>query len=99
LSVLYFYRRIFCTGKAGLFDYVSKVMIGLTIAWTISFFFALLFRCGTSFYAAWGSINEFRTKCLFMEIQDGLGISDFLFDCIILALPIPKVCNRVDGSA
>lgn len=71
-------------------------MIGLTVAWTISFFFALLFKCGTSFYAAWGNIIEFKTKCLFIGLQNGLAISDFLFDFIILALPIPKVFNGIE---
>lgn len=67
-------------------------MIGLTIAWSISLFLALLFKCGTSFYAQWGSIQDLETKCRHVfAIEDGLVISDFLFDLLILLLPIPMV--------
>lgn len=92
LSVLFFYRRIFCTIQGGAFDHINKIMIVISIAWMVAFFFSHLFSCGTSFYAQWGSIEDTLVHCkgsLLME--NAFGISDFVTDAMVLVLPIPKV--------
>ena len=48
LSVLFFYRRIF---RGKVFEIMSWTMIGIMGIWIISFFFAVLFRCGTNYQA------------------------------------------------
>ncbi|KAL8827401.1 MAG: hypothetical protein Q9170_007031 [Blastenia crenularia] len=92
LSFLFFYRRIFCTVKASVFGRVTQTMIGLTIVWTVAFFIASTLRCGRHFNAAFGSKEDVSAKCgpIFV-IEDSLAISDFLFDVIIILMPIPNV--------
>ena len=54
LSVLFFYRRIFCTSKSGLFNPLSQTMVALTSLWTVTVIIGLVFGCDTVFYALWG---------------------------------------------
>ncbi|KAL9604141.1 MAG: hypothetical protein Q9219_000729 [cf. Caloplaca sp. 3 TL-2023] len=100
LSFLYFYRRIFCQVKPSIFDRITQVMIGLTVAWTVGFCIASLLRCGKHFTAAFGSKKDVSTKChSIFAIEDSLAISDFLFDLIIILMPIPKVgSTRLAGQ-
>lgn len=94
LSILYFYRRIFCVVKGDIFDWINKIVVVITIAWSVSFFFAILFSCGTSFYAQWGSIEDTMKHCkIGMPLQNGYGISDFILDVFVLIMPIPKACE------
>ena len=93
LSVLLLYRRIFCARNSqGIFDISIRVMIWVTILWTLSFFFACLFSCGLKFGAAWGSTNEMIQYCVNMT-RFGLGFagSDFGSDIMISVMPLPMV--------
>lgn len=100
LSILFFYRRVFYTGKAGVFDLATKVSIATVTLWTIGFFLALLLTCGTNIPANWGDVAALQLTCgepLF-TIEDGLGISDFILDLLILVLPILKVGSNAPLS-
>ncbi|MCJ1314646.1 hypothetical protein MMC25_008328 [Agyrium rufum] len=93
LSFVYFYRRIFVTGRTSNTRYgvVTIVAIVMILAWMTSFFFAFIFDCGTQFSAHW-TVALLRTKCdKGLEAELGLAISDFLTDLIVLVLPIPMV--------
>ncbi len=90
LSVLFFYRRIF---RGKIFDISTKVMMGIVIAWTLSFFFAFLFTCGTNFGANWSTLKALLTQCHAQHTyQLAMAISDVLTDGLILVIPIPLVC-------
>ena len=89
LSVLFFYRRIF-RGKA--FDICTKIMIGLVCIWTISFFFVVMFQCGTKFFALWSNLFNNFTYCLDdLVFLKSNSISDIVTDVLILAIPAPMV--------
>ena len=90
LSVLFFYRRIF-RGKT--FDYYSRGMITIVGAWTIAFFFTVLFECGTKFEYLWSTLLNLLTHCTndLMYLK-AYAISDVITDGLILATPIPIVC-------
>ena len=89
LSVLFFYRRIF-RGKT--FDYYSRGMITIVGAWTIAFFFTVLFECGTKFEYLWSTLLNLLTHCTndLMYLK-AYAISDVITDGLILATPIPIV--------
>ena len=92
LSVLFFYRRIFCIVKTGILHYLTILGIVLVSAWSVAFFFAFLLECGTSIDAHWGSIIESQSKCNdTFAIELGLAISDFIMDFLLLVLPLPTV--------
>ena len=42
LSILYYYKRIFVTPS---FQIQANIMLGISIAWLIAFFFAVFFEC------------------------------------------------------
>ncbi|KAI3323419.1 hypothetical protein HD806DRAFT_85811 [Xylariaceae sp. AK1471] len=85
LSVLYLYRRIFVTP---LFNLLSMTLIILIGIWTIGFFFAYVFSCGTRFWANWAPLAIFLENCFdTTPYFYALAISDVLTDGLILALP------------
>lgn len=89
LSVLFFYRRIF---KGKIFDICTYVMICIVVAWTLSFFFAFLFQCGTNFGANWSTLKALLTQCHAQHTyQLAMAVSDVLTDGLILLIPIPLV--------
>ena len=92
LSILFFYRRIFCTNKKTVPDIVILGMIYITIGWTISYFFAHVFACRGNFSAFWSSTIDLITKCVkIFIVLYSFTISDFIMDVIILLIPLPLV--------
>lgn len=98
LSILFFYRKIFCaipstnSGRAPIFDTITTVMIILVVVWTLAFGIGAIFLCGAHPKNAWAPVAVVAEKCsaqlIFLE---GYAISDFIMDVIIWALPHPKV--------
>ena len=88
LSILFFYRRVFC-GRA--FNILSLAFISLVTLWTLSFFFLQLFDCGTHFNVNWGRVSDLQ-KCLgsFKQLL-AFPISDVVIDILIMILPLPLV--------
>lgn len=94
--MLAFYRRIFTVHGSGVLYWAINVLIALTVAWIIAFFFALFFMCDTRFYLLWGPYYKLAMLCSngdALVIDQALAISDFGFDVIILLLPLPNVCR------
>ncbi|KAI1654870.1 hypothetical protein F4813DRAFT_368741, partial [Daldinia decipiens] len=93
LSVLFFYRRIFCAGgKWTTFGVVTWVTIVVVVLWLLVFQFLTGFQCGTHFTALWdGSYVQYCT--ISFPFLYGLVISDFLLDVWILILPIPDILH------
>ena len=97
LSFLFFYRRIFCADKKSVAGIVTMTAIVATAAWTISYFFAFFFACGTNFSANWGSTVALMTCCVkTYELVFSLAIIDFVFDVVIITIPIPFVSPLVE---
>lgn len=91
LSVLFFYRRLFVKGTSTKFDIVSKVAIGITLAWTIAFFLLALFKCGRNIDSQWGPLVD-ASRCLnSYKYTDALFVSDLITDLLVICLPIPIV--------
>lgn len=92
-TALLFYRRIFCVGrKRDLFDVSTMVLFVVVMLWTAVFFILDVFVCGTHVDAAWTGVKSYLKYChIATAFEEGVAISDFLLDLIILLVPIPKV--------
>lgn len=85
LSILIFYRRIIPTQK---FDIVNKTLAVLVVLWSVGFFFAYLFRCGTQFWALWAPLHYVLEYCYdSTSMFHAMAISDVITDFFILSLP------------
>ena len=92
LSFILFYRRIFTKGAAWKFNWVTWSMLAIITAWTIAFFFAILFICGTDFSAYWTSTKVEAANCTETSmLHNAFAISDVVIDVIIIVLPLPMV--------
>ena len=92
LSVLYFYRRIFpanVTSKS--FNIATLFMIGIIVLWTLAFFFASLFDCGTHVSAQWTNLESQIKYCTSLDAEVAFAVSDMICDLLILVLPLPVV--------
>ena len=89
LSILFFYRRIF-RGQA--FNIASWMLIGIVIAWAITFFIAILAACGTSIAANFQTLGALKGECVdTFKVLIALAVSDVVVDLGILVMPIPMV--------
>lgn len=85
LSVLFFYRRIFSTP---VFKGLTTTLMAIVSIWSVGFFFAYLFRCGTNFWALWAPLEDLIKYCYTSTpMFYALGISDVVTDVLILILP------------
>jgi hypothetical protein len=94
LSVVFFYRRIFCSPavRNGAFDLITKITIGFITIWMLTFFFVILFECKGSFWAQWDALEALLTHCLNdSKIQLVFSYMDVISDVCILALPLYPV--------
>ena len=67
-------------------------MIGITIAWSLAFFFATVFQCGVEWSLNWAPIIDFLTKCSnTLDMLTVFTATDILTDLMIIAMPIPMV--------
>jgi len=93
-SFILFYRRIFTKGAAAKFNWVSWFILFVIISWTVAFFFALVFICGSDFSAYWASTIVEKANCVNTSIlHNAFAISDVVTDVIIITLPLPMVCR------
>jgi len=85
-TFLVFYMNIF---RGTVFRLAAQIMMGITISWAVSFFFANLFTC----YPITPFIEQFYGhKCVNgLMMWYAMSISDIIVDILILALPIPMV--------
>ncbi|MCJ1275037.1 hypothetical protein MMC21_002837 [Puttea exsequens] len=90
LSALFLYRRIFVVNKNSPFDIVTMVMIAICSLWTVGFFLAQIFGCGSNFGAPFGTLTDVAS-CNTNVRLDALMISDLITDILVWILPIPVV--------
>ncbi|KAH6664862.1 hypothetical protein B0J14DRAFT_238113 [Halenospora varia] len=93
LSILFFYRKVFCTGaRKSIFDTITACMIILVIAWTLAFGIGSIFLCGVHPQLAWAPVAIVAEKCSpQLLVLEGYAISDFIMDVMIWTIPIPKI--------
>jgi len=93
-SFILFYRRIFTKSAAKKFNWVTWFMLFVIVSWTIAFFFALVFICGTDFSAYWTSTIVEKANCVDTSmLHNAFVISDVVTDVIIIVLPLPMVSS------
>lgn len=89
LILLFFYRRIF-RGRA--FNIASWTLIGVVIAWAITFFIAILAACRTSIRANFETLGILKAKCVnTFVVLVCLAVFDVVVDLAIMILPMPLV--------
>lgn len=99
LSFVFFFRRIFITGRSrSAFAVTSLVVVAVVMLWATGFFLWFMFSCGSNFAARWTTVRTLHAGCP-TDIQSdlALAISDFITDVMIMALPIPMVRVRRRG--
>lgn len=95
LSFLAFYKRIFCVHKSGAIQNGINAMMGLIVAWSVAYWFAHLFMCGTNFSAFWSSFEDLRMKCInTLQMLYSFTVTDFITDVFILVIPMPSVSGK-----
>ncbi|CRG90255.1 hypothetical protein PISL3812_07298 [Talaromyces islandicus] len=89
LSFLFFYRRVFVKFVAREFSFVNLFMVAVVAAWTICFFFLLLFLCGRNFAAYWTNGTTEAEYCLPTgKVHMAYAISDVVSDILIILMPV-----------
>lgn len=99
LSVIFFCRRIFCDVFKGRFDIITKVLITLVVLWSVGFTFAMIFECGTNFWALFSTAeNLVKSYVKTLKLAEAFVISDATTDLMILCLPLPMVRVPLDET-
>lgn len=94
-SLLFFYVRIFSISRLG--KSIMYILIAITAAWTIGFFFARLFQCGDNFWAFVGTVFDIIEQCVDTSaLSLSFAWSDVITDVIIISAPIPLVSTQHD---
>ena len=89
LSLLFLYRRIF---HGTIFNITTWVLIGLTIAWTLSFFLALLLQCVPVTISTVTGSKSASSHCIDqIPVTFAVTSSGTVMDFLILLVPIPNV--------
>jgi hypothetical protein len=86
LSVLFFYRRVFISS---LFKAINTALMVVVSIWSVGFFFAYMFRCGTNFWALWAPLKDLLKYCYkSTPLFYAMCVSDVITDVLILSLPL-----------
>ena len=92
LSIILFYRRIFVVSKNSKLSWAFQGLVGLTVVWTLAFFFLFLFGCREKIYLHWAPLEEVNNQCGNpLTAESALVISDLIMDLMIFCLPLPIV--------
>lgn len=90
LSILLLWKRLF--GRIRSFARFCSIMIWVITAWSIAFFFATLFQCGTRWTWNWAPIFIFLTQCSdTLNMLTVFTATDVLTDFIIMFMPVPII--------
>ena len=62
--------------------------------WTVAFFLAFLFICGSKPRSFWISAKVELASCVeTQKLHNGFAISDVILDIIIMSMSVPVVCD------
>lgn len=92
LSILFFYRRLFLVHSRSRFDSMSKILLWIVAAWTVIFFFLVIFYCGLDFPIQNMIGGGYGPQCLNITgLLVGFAVTDIVLDLVIWILPMPMV--------
>ncbi|KAL6706563.1 hypothetical protein ACN47E_005319 [Coniothyrium glycines] len=92
LSLLFFYKRIFCTPWRRLLRGVFSILIVISILWGLGFFSSMALICGKHIPAFWGPVQDLKAHCPGLHEQEiWLVSTDVFIDVLIFLVPIPLV--------
>lgn len=83
LSLVYFFRRIFITGKSkSRFASILFIVLISVILWATAFFLRFLLSCGHDFTARWTTVRTLHADCV-TDVRSDLALAktDFLPVC------------------
>lgn len=67
-------------------------MIGVITAWSVAFFLATVFQCGTNWQLNWAPIGDFLVECPnTLNTPPAFAATDVVTDVIIIVMPIPQI--------
>lgn len=90
LSILLLWKRMF--GRVRSFAILCWVMMGVITIWSMAFFFATLFQCGTQWSWNWAPITLFLTQCTdTLDMLTVFTATDVTTDFIIMFMPTPII--------
>ncbi|KAG6006827.1 hypothetical protein E4U21_006634 [Claviceps maximensis] len=90
-SALLFYKRIFCvSGRKSAFNIIIIALLVLVACWVVTFELLLAFQCGTHFSAPWDG-TQLKYCTMSYPVLQAQAISDFLFDVLVLVMPVYPV--------
>ena len=74
------------------FSLITHFVTTIILLWTVAFWFAILFDCGTNFSAWWISLETASTQCSArLKLELSFAISDAIIDVVVFVLPIHQV--------
>ncbi|KAI1504896.1 hypothetical protein F5X99DRAFT_330466 [Biscogniauxia marginata] len=90
LSLVFLWKRIF--GQSKSFVIFCWAMVGILTLWSVAFFFATVFQCGTRWTWNWAPIGIFLTQCVdTLSMLTVFTATDLLTDFIIILMPVPLI--------
>ncbi|KAJ2988552.1 hypothetical protein NUW58_g3914 [Xylaria curta] len=92
-SIVLFCRRIFVAHRGSIFDWASRIILGIAILWSAGFLIGgLIFGCGKHVELHWSPLQALvEAGCDASTPEVALVISDLILDIIILILPLPSI--------
>ncbi|CAH0017985.1 unnamed protein product [Clonostachys rhizophaga] len=91
-SFLFLYKRIFTSEYSSAWNHTLNAAIAFTLLWTVAFFGAHIFECGTHFYAIWGDAESYLEYCTRIpQLVFAFCLTDLLTNLIIALIPIPLI--------
>jgi hypothetical protein len=81
------------------FGVVTMITIVLVALWTVAFLLNYIFGCGKYVTALWGNVLLAADECPNgFKNEMALFASDLATDLIVLLLPVPVVCIKLEGA-
>jgi len=94
LSIVFFYRRVFNTGGTPWYHWTTAITIAIITLWTVAYFFAFLFICGTTPSNYWKSAKDEKAFCVkTQKLHLSFAVSDMILDCIVMIIALPMIWN------
>ena len=96
IAALAFFRRVFCTYRPSLLNSIIWTLIFLIAAWAITVITVFGSAVAKHPNAAWeGDFILERYGFIAKRLEEAFAITDFCFDFLVLAVPIPSVINHI----
>ena len=97
MSALFFYRRVFVTkaSRNTIFNYLTVILIAIVAAWIVTFSILTFEICAPHNTIEYTVVLGITAQCkLNYPYFQGVSISDFALDVIIIGLAFPMVSRE-----